>query len=439
VTAEVAHPVSKGPSTSWKPLIPLGAAQFLAVLDTSVMNVSVSRLVEDFDTTVTAVQSVITVYTLVMAAFVLTGGKLGDRIGRRRCFSLGLVVYAVGSLLTALAPTLWVLTLGWSVIEGLGAALVLPALAALVGGNYAGRDRAMAYGVMGGLAGAGIAVGPLPGGWVTTYLTWRLVFAGEVVVVALILLMLGWVADAPLTGARPHLDVVGAALSVGGLAMVVLGVLESTTWGWLIPRDSPFTVLGFSLTPFVIVGGFILLRLLRAWLEHREASGEDPLLHVRLFGVPALRAASTSLVAQNLILLGVFFTVPLYLQVVLGLDAFQTGLRLLPVSALMLVTAMSAPLLNRLASPRTVVRAGFVVLFLASLWLLATVDTQLNELSFGFAMGALGLGMGLLAAQLGNVAQSSVGGTQTAARSAACSTRRRTWAPPWEPPSSARS
>jgi MFS family permease len=132
------------------------------------MNVSISQLVEDFDTDVSAIQAVITIYTLVMAAFMVTGGKVGDRIGRRRAFGLGLVVYAVGSLLTAVAPTLLVLTLGWSVIEGLGAALVLPALAVLVGGNYVGKDRAMAYGVIGGLAGAGIAIGPLLGGWVTT-------------------------------------------------------------------------------------------------------------------------------------------------------------------------------------------------------------------------------------------------------------------------------
>lgn len=153
----------------WKPLIILGTAQFLMVLDTSVMNVSISQLVEDFDTEVTAIQAVITLYSLVMAAFMITGGKLGDVFGRRRIFALGLAVYGAGSALTAIAPTLAVLTLGWSIIEGLGAALVLPALAALVAGAYRGRERAVAYGVIGGLAGAGIAVGPLLGGWLTTY------------------------------------------------------------------------------------------------------------------------------------------------------------------------------------------------------------------------------------------------------------------------------
>jgi EmrB/QacA subfamily drug resistance transporter len=393
----------------WKPLIALGAAQFLAVLDTSVMNVSISQLVEDFDTDVTAIQAVITVYTLVMAAFMITGGKIGDLIGRRRAFGLGLVVYATGSLLTAIAPTLLVLTFGWSIVEGLGAALVLPALAALVGGNYVGKERAVAYGVIGGLSGAGIAIGPLLGGWVTTNLTWRLVFAGEVVVVVVILLVIRWIDDAPVTGPRARIDVVGSALSVVGLGLVVLGVLKSAEWGWLQPRNPPFTLLEFSPTLFMIAAGLVVLALMRSWLRHREEHAQDPLFHWSLLALPPLRAAVATILAQSLVLLGVFFTVPLYLQVVQGLDAFETGLRLLPVSVTMLVTAAVGPMLNRFFSPRTVVRCGFGLLVVACSWLVAAIDPELDGLSFGTAMALLGIGMGLLAAQLGNVAQSSVG------------------------------
>jgi len=393
----------------WKALIPLGTAQFLVVLDTSVMNVSISQLVADFSTTITAIQGTITLYTLVMAAFLIVGSQVGDILGRRRAFGIGLVVYGIGSALTAISPTLWVLVLGWSIIEGLGGALVLPALAALVGGNYTGPQRAAAYGVIGGLAGAGIAVGPLLGGWMTTYLTWRLVFAGEVVVVVFILLTMRWIADAPATGPRRTLDVVGAALSVVGLALVVLGVLQSGAWGWLRPLDPPFTVFGFSPTPFVIAAGLVVLGLLRSWLRARENKGLDPLVRWGLFDNPPLRAAVSTLVAQNLILLGLFFTIPLYLQVVHGLDAFQTGMRLLPVSVTMLVTSLCAPLLNRLASPRVVARIAFAVLFVATMWLVATVRPALDDVSFAIAMALLGIGIGLLAAQLGNVAQSSVG------------------------------
>lgn len=393
----------------WKPLIALGTAQFLVVLDTAVMNVSISALVADFDTTVAAVQAAITLYTLVMAAFLITGGTVGDILGRRRAFGIGLVVYGVGSALTAVAPSLWVLIAGWSVIEGLGGALVLPALAALVGGNYRGRERAVAYGVIGGLAGAGIAVGPLIGGWATTYLSWRVVFAGEVVIVVAILLMRRWIADVPAAGPRRSLDVVGAALSVSGLALVVFGVLQSSAWGWLEPRTPPFTVFGFSPTLFVIAAGLVLLGLLRTWVRHREAQGRDPLVRWSLFGIRTLRAALSTLLAQNLILLGIFFVIPLYLQVVLGLDAFATGLRLLPVSLTMLVTSMAAPLVNRLAAPRVVVRIGFLILCGAALWMTAAVRPELDDLTFALSTALLGIGMGLLAGQLGNVAQSSVG------------------------------
>src|SRR5436190_6510794 len=173
---------------SWKPLAVLAAAQFVMVLDQAVMNVSISQLVADFHTSVTTIQAVIAFYSLVMAALMVAGGKLGDIWGRRRAFGIGHVIYGVGSLLTALAWSVPALMIGWSVLEGIGAALVLPALAALTALTYQGKARALAYGVLGGVSGAGIAVGPILGGWVTTNLSWRVVFVGEVVVVIAILL-----------------------------------------------------------------------------------------------------------------------------------------------------------------------------------------------------------------------------------------------------------
>ncbi len=186
----------------WLPLVALATAQFVMVLDQSVMNVSISQLVEDFDTTVTTIQAVITLYCLVMAMLMLTGGKIGDIIGRRKAFVIGLIIYACGSALTAVAPTVEVLTLGWSILEGIGAALVLPAMAALIAGNFEGESRKGAYAIIGGVAGAGIAIGPILGGWATTELSWRVVFLGEVVLVLFILAMVRFVADTPLDGAE---------------------------------------------------------------------------------------------------------------------------------------------------------------------------------------------------------------------------------------------
>ena len=189
--------ISDKTSSAGAALIALATAQFVMVLDQSVMNVSISHLVADFDTTVTTIQAVITLYCLVMAMFMMTGAKVGDIIGRRRAFVVGLVIYGCGSPMTALSPTVAVLTLGWSILEGIGAALVLPALAALIAGNFAGARRKAAYAVIGGVAGAGIAVGPIVGGWATTELSWRVVFVGEVFFATFILVMTGKVKDAP--------------------------------------------------------------------------------------------------------------------------------------------------------------------------------------------------------------------------------------------------
>ncbi|MEV7062833.1 MFS transporter [Streptomyces collinus] len=395
--------------TRWRTLLVLGTAQFLMVLDTSVMNVSISQLVDDFDTEVTAIQAVITLYALVMAAFMMVGGRLGDVLGRRRMFLLGLVVYGTGSALTAVAPSLWVLALGWSVIEGLGAAMVLPSMAALVAESYRGRDRAVAYGVIGGLAGAGIAVGPLLGGWMTTYLTWRLVFAGEVLVVVVVLLFRRLIPRTAPKDPRPRLDGVGAVLSATGLALCVLGVLQSSTWGWVQPRNPPFTVLGFAPTLFVVGAGALVLYGFVRWERRRDARGSDALVHLSLLGRPVLRSGLLMLVSQNLILLGLFFTIPLYLQVVQGFDAFETGLRLLPVSLTMLATSLFAARLGRSAGPRRVVRLALLTLAGAIVWLLATIDPAIDDAQFAGAMAVLGVGMGLLASQLGNVVQSGVG------------------------------
>jgi EmrB/QacA subfamily drug resistance transporter len=392
----------------WWPLVALATAQFVMVLDQSVMNVSISTLVKDFDTTVTTIQAVITFYCLVMAMFMLTGAKLGDIIGRRRAFFIGLVIYGCGSALTAVSQSVAVLTLGWSVLEGIGAAMVLPALAALIAGNFAGRERKIAYAVIGGVAGAGIAVGPILGGWFTTELTWRLVFLGEVLLVLFILVMTPRVADAVRSGPTPRLDYLGTVLSATGLGAIVLGVLQSSTWGWVQPKSSPIEPFGFSLTPFVIAAGGALLWGFLTWQRHREAAGRDPLVHLDLVKIPPLRSGLMGLFSQNLILMGVFFVVPLYLQLVLGMDALQTGIKMLPVSVLMFLASVAGSRLSSRFPVRTLVRAGLVVTVVSVLVLLATVQPDFAEPGFALAMGGLGLGMGLLASQLGNVVQSSV-------------------------------
>jgi EmrB/QacA subfamily drug resistance transporter len=391
----------------WKVLIVLAAAQFLMVLDQAVMNVSISQLVDDFDTDVTTIQGVITLYSLVMAALMIVGGKLGDLLGRRRAFRIGHLIYGLGTLITAVSWSVPVLTLGWSVLEGIGAALVLPALAALTAASFEGKERALAYGVLGGVAGAGVAVGPIVGGWVTTNLTWRVVFGGEVLVV---LYILSGVHRLPADHERSKtdLDTVGAVLCALGLGAIVFGVLKASSWGWLTPRDSPITPFGFSLTPFLIALGAGLLVAFTRWQRRREEEERQPLVHLRLLKVPPLRAGLTMFTFQNLILMGIFFAIPLYLQIVQGYDAFDTGVRMLPVSVTLFVTALLGSRLAGRFSPRSLVRCGVVLLVLASLMLLATIQPEIDTTPFAVAMAVLGIGLGLLSSQLGNVVQSAV-------------------------------
>ncbi len=401
------------------PIAIFASAQFVMVLDSSVMNVSISQIVADLDTTIQGVQLAITAYTLVMAALMLAGAKLGDILGKDKTFAIGLGIYGLGSAITAISPNLGVLLFGWSLIEGIGAALVVPAIVSLIAGTYEGKDRALAFGIVGGVAGAAVAAGPLIGGWVTTELSWRYVFAGEVVIVIGILLLRGRLVRAPAIPHPPKLDVVGVLLSATGLGLVVFGILKSSEWGLIEPRGAltiggnEITPFGFSVVPFLILLGGGFLAAFTMWEERRERAGRDVLLDRSLLRIPPLRAGLLTLMMQQLILLGTFFVLPVYLQVVLGLDAFETGKRLFPMSVTMFVAAMLGPRLAAGIAPKRVAQAGLVALVLASVLLLGTIDVELNETGFAVALAVFGVGAGLLLSQLGNVIMSSVDPAKT--------------------------
>ncbi len=403
----------------WLPLLILASAQFVMVLDSSVMNVAISQIVEDLDTTIQGVQTAITLYTLVMAAFMLLGAKLGDIMGTNRAFAIGLAIYGVGSLTTSLSPNLAVLLVGWSGVEGFGAVLVIPAIAALTAASYEGRERALAYALLGGTSAIAVAAGPLIGGWVTTEFTWRYVFAAETVVVIGILLLRGQIARAPAAERRPQLDIVGVALSAAGLGLAVFAILRSSVWGFVVPRNPPeidgteITPLGFSPVPFMVLGGLALLWAFTAWEQRRARLGRDQLLDTALLRIAQLRAGLSTLVGQQLVLMGIFFVIPVYLQVVLGLDAFETGKRLLPLSVAMLVFALLGPRMAARRSSRTVAQVGLVAVSVGAIVMLATLDVTLNDTGFRVALALIGAGAGLLASQLGNVIMSSVAPTQT--------------------------
>jgi MFS family permease len=387
-------------------LLTLATGQFLMTLDSSVMNVSIATVAKDVGTTVTGIQGAITAYTLVMAALMITGAKIGAIIGRKRAFMIGCVIYGAGSFTTSLAPSLPVLLLGWSFLEGVGAALILPAIVALVASNFPPKRRSAAYGLVAAAGAVAVAVGPLIGGFCTTYFSWRWVFAGEVVLVLGILVLGRKIADAPVE-TRPKLDLVGAALSALGLGLLVFGILRSSEWGWIQPKADGPSWGGVSPTLWLMLSGLLVLWIFFRWEARMETRGE-PLLRADLLRNKQLTGGLAMFFIQYLMQAGLFFVVPLFLSVCLGLSALATGARLLPLSLTLLAAAIGIPKLWPTASPRLIVRSGLLALFAGTCVLLAGLDPDAGAEIVFVPMLLIGLGVGALASQLGAVTVSAV-------------------------------
>jgi EmrB/QacA subfamily drug resistance transporter len=388
-------------------LTTLAAGQFLMTLDSSVMNVSIATVAKDVGTTVTGIQGAITAYTLVMAALMITGAKVGAIIGRKRAFAIGCVIYGIGSFVTAIAQSLPVLLLGWSFLEGVGAALILPAIVALVASNFPSERRPYAYGIVAAAGAIAVAVGPLIGGFATTYFSWRWVFVGEDVIVVLILILARRIADNPVSE-KPKLDLVGAALSAAGLGLFVFAILKSGEWGWIQPRSGGPSWAGISPTLWLLLGGLLVLWIFFRWEDHVDAGGGEPLVRRAMFKNRQLTGGLTMFLFQYLVQAGVFFIVPLYLSVALGLSAIQTGVKILPLSITLLLAAVGVPRLMPNASPRLIVRGGLLALFAGTVVLLAALSPTAGPEIVLVPLLLIGLGIGALASQLGAVTVSAV-------------------------------
>ena len=346
-------------------------------------------------------------YTLVMAAFMITGGKIGQIIGRKRAFAIGSVIYGCGSFTTAISPSLPVLMFGWSLLEGLGAVLILPAIVALVATNFARDARPRAYGLVASAGAIAVAAGPLIGGLFTTYASWRWVFAGEVLIVIVILMLTRRIADTPAEH-DVKLDLVGTALSAAGLGLFVYGILRSGSWGFVKPKPNAPEWLGLSPVIWLMTAGAVVLLLFLSWEDHLIAQGKEPLINLPRLRNPVLRGGLIAFMFQYLLQAGLFFVVPLFLSVALGLSAIATGVRLLPLSITLLLAAVGVPRLFPNASPRLVVRVGFLALFAGIAVMVALLDISAGPEIVTWPMLLAGLGIGALASQLGAVTVSSV-------------------------------
>jgi MFS family permease len=375
-------------------LVPLALAQFICSFAGSNMNVMINDISHDLDTSVQGVQVAITLFLLVMAALMIPCGKLTDRWGRKRCFTIGLVLYAIGALASAAAPGLGVLILGNSIFEGVGTSLLIPPVYILTTILLTDvTSRARAFGVITGMGGIGAAAGPLIGGLITTAISWRAAFIFQALVVAVIVWLSRNIIDPIAPDPNRPFDGLGAVLSAVGLVLVVMGVLAADN--------------NLVLMAVLLVAGAVLLALFFVHIRSRERDGKEPLLSTALF---RNRMSNLGLVTQNvqwLLLMGTAFVVSAYLQVVRGYNAIQTGVIFTAATGGILVSSLGAERLAKRYPQRTLIMAGFVTTIAGILVLLALASGSPGAWAFAPGLLLIGLGVGVMLTPSVNIVQSA--------------------------------
>jgi EmrB/QacA subfamily drug resistance transporter len=387
--------ISQEQASTGDPRLPilLAMAMFVLVVDTSIMNVSISAVVADLGTDVSAIQSAIALEALVSAAFILIGSKIGDLFGRKRAYIVGLLAYAVGALAMALSQSVVPIFIFWAIIGGLGASLLLPAMQSLIHGNFEGAAQKATYALVGAAAAIAAAVGPLIGGFITTFLSYRVAFGLEVVVIAIVLLGSRLVRDVPYTGPR-QIDLVGALLSVLGMGGLVLGILVWQEGGEAVG--------------LLLAIGAVSLALFAWWLVRRKREGKPTLIDPALFASKLFRFGISGQLLQNVALGGAMITIPIYLQMVLEYNALQSGLSLAPLSLSMFATAIVAGRRSGNRRPASIIRAGFALLLVGLLALIPIIPRADAGWYLAGPLVIAGIGLGLLVSQLNNYTLSPI-------------------------------
>lgn len=371
----------------------LAMAMFVLVVDTSIMNVSISAVVRDIDTTVSGLQSAIALEALVSAAFILIGSKVGDLIGRKKAYVIGLLCYATGAVAMVLAQSLVPIIIFWAVIGGLGASLLLPSMQSLIHGNFEGAAQARVYATVGASAAIAAAVGPLIGGFITTFLSWRVAFALEAVVIVIVLSGIKLVHDVPYTGSR-QVDALGSLLSVVGMGGIVIGILVWQEGGEAVG--------------ILIAVGVFGLGALAYWLVRRKRHGKPTLIDPDLFRSKLFRLGVSGQLMQQIALGGTMIVLPIYLQMVLGYNALQAGLSIAPLSLTMFGVAMLAGKRVGRRRPATLILWGFVLLTAGLVILIPVVPRADSGWWLLVPLIISGCGLGLLVSQLNNYTLSPI-------------------------------
>ncbi len=401
---------------SWSVLLVLSMAAFIMVIDSTAMNVSISNLVADLNTDIGTIQTIMALYTLIMAVFMLPGAKIADMFGKKKIFMIGVALYGVGTLTAALAVDTGMLFIGWAVIEGVASSLMMPTALSLITSAYEGKQRAVAMSIYTAMSSVALAIGPLFGGLITTYLSWRFVFALEVLIVAFILLRYKTILsiDAPAGDRTARFDAVGTVLSMLALLSVISGALLSSTYGWFTPKV-PFTLFGVTLThvsiTFVLLCvGAVFLGILVWWLVYAKKHDRPVLIDITVFKSRTYDFVLLINFSVQICMMGTMFITSIYMQNVLQYNAFSTGLTLMPLSLTLFVTALIAVRVTQKLPPNYVVSFGALCIFCGALYMYLSL--QAGEMVTGIrmipSMIFLGIGIGCTLSLTGNIALSSI-------------------------------
>lgn len=396
----------------WSPLIAVSLAMFIVVLDSTMMNVAVGAIAKDLNTQVSSVQAAISIYSLVMASLMLTGGKLGDMNGAKRMFVIGVGIYGVGTLIAAFAWNIGILVLGWSIIEGIAAALILPLAMTLIFFNYQGAQRAVAFGILGGVQASASAVGPILGGFLTSFFSWRWGFGLQVIIVVIIFFFVGAIKESERLPIK--LDWRGTILSTVGLMMIVMGFLLASQYGFWGARR-PFTIgdvtinpFGLSPTPILIGLGVLVLLGFAHWQWNLQQAGGTPLLRMSVLRNGRFMTGVATDTFRQLALTGLLFIIPVFTQQLLGFSAIESGLAILPFSVGVFALSMTTANLAQRVAPKWLINGGIGVYLLGTVWLWAVTAADMTIWDLLPPMFVMGVGIGLFVAQIVNLTISQV-------------------------------
>ena len=393
-------------------LIVVSLAMFILTLDTTMMNVAITAIAQDLDTEIQNIQLAVSLYALIMAAFMITGAKLADMYGTKRIFLIGTVMYGVGTLIAALSQNIGMLIAGWSIIEGLGAALMMPAIATFLMVSYRGKERMTAFAVFTAVAVGGAAIGPIVGGAFTTYASWRWAFASEFAIVVIVLAF-SYLLISQKKPVKPKLDWFGVVLSAAGMACLVYGLILTTNYGWWNAKR-PFVIGGLEIAPFgisfaaiLMIAGIIFLLLFVVWLIRQERRGNEPLAPISLFKNKPYMAGNTVFLILQLCIAAMLFTIPFFLQSVLFKSAIESGIALMPLTLAMLVFVFVTSRLASRLRVKYLVMIGAVICVAGTILLANSFSVDMSVTDMLPGLIVIGIGLGLANSQLQNLTLSS--------------------------------